>query len=115
MPPQAIAYFTLMQDRPLFNETKTDQNGNEWYKNVELGNDAYWEELTPELKRMVGFVYLPGAQSTSVSWKVALEFAFPSKDTQGHVPTLFVFCCHNIRGYKGFRMDSALHSAHPYE
>jgi len=71
------------------------------------------------MKRLAGFVCLPGAQSTSVSWKVALEFALPSKDTQGdHVPTLFVICCQNYvagAGFKGFRMDSALHSAHPYE
>ena len=24
-------------------------------------------------------------------------------------------CCHNFIGCNGFRMDSALHSAHPYE
>ena len=118
MPPHAIAKFALMQGRPLFNETKTDQYGKELGKNLDLGDKAKWEELTPEMKRLAGFVCLPGAQSTSVSWKVAMEFAFPSKDTQGHVPTLFVICCQNFvgtRGYKGFRMDSALHSAHPHE
>ena len=93
MPPHAIANFGLMQGRPLFNETKIDLNGQEWGKNLKLGDKAKWEKLTPEMKRLAGFVCLPGAQSTSVSWKVAMEFAFPSKDTQGHVPTLFVICC----------------------
>ena len=93
MPPHAIANFGLMQGRPLFNETKIDLNGQEWGKNLCKGDDAKWEKLTPEMKRLAGFVCLPGAQSTSVSWKVAMEFAFPSKDTQGHVPTLFVICC----------------------
>ena len=51
----------------------------------------------------------------SVIFKVALEFEFPTKDTQGHVPTFFVVCCHNFINFDGFRMDSALHSAHPYE
>jgi len=117
MPPHAIAKFALMQGRPLFHQTKTE-NGIEFGKNLDLGDKAKWERLTPEMKRLAGFVCLPGAQSTSVSWKVALEFAMPSKDTQGHVPTLFVICCQNYygtRGFKGFRMDSALHSAHPYE
>ena len=117
MPPHAIAKFALMQGRPLFHQTKTE-NGIEFGKNLCDGDFARWQELTPEMKRLAGFVCLPGAQSTSVSWKVALEFAMPSKDTQGHVPTLFVICCQNYaggRGFKGFRMDSALHSAHPYE
>ena len=117
MPPHAIAKFALMQGRPLFHQTKTE-NGIEFGKDLCGGDKATWERLTPEMKRLAGFVCLPGAQSTSVSWKVALEFAMPSKDTQGHVPTLFVICCQNYygtRGFKGFRMDSALHSAHPYE
>ena len=115
MQPHVIAKFALMQGRRLFNETMTDQQGNEWGKDLCLGEKAKWEELTPEKKLLAGFVHLPGAQSTSVSFKVALEFAFPTKDTQGHVPTLFVICCHNFMGFSGFRMDSALHSAHPYE
>ena len=117
MPPHAIAKFGLMQGRPLFNETYTDLNGKEWGKDltIEEEDKMKWEELTPEKKKLAGFVCLPGAQSTSVSWKVALEFALPSKDTQGHVPTLFLICCHNYATFKGFRMDSALHSAHPYE
>ena len=121
MPPHAIAKFALMQGRKYFNLTMTDQNGKEWGKCLEGGDRAKWRELTPERKRLAGYVCLTGAQSTSVSWKVALEFALPTKDTQGHVPTLYVVCCHNYGefagrgGFMGFRMDSALHSAHPYE
>jgi len=117
MPPHSIAKFALMKGRPLFEQTMTDPQGNQWGKDLcrDENNDAKWEELTPEKKMLAGFVYLPGAQSTSVSFKVALEFAFPTKDTQGHVPTLFVVCCLNFAGFCGFRMDSALHSAHPYE
>ena len=117
MPPDSIAKFALMKGRPLFEQTMTDPQGKQWGKDLCLDwdNKAKWEELTPEKKVLAGFVNLPGAQSTSVSFKVALEFAFPSKDTQGHVPTLFVVCCHNYDSFNGFRMDSALHSAHPYE
>ena len=65
--------------------------------------------------REAGYIHLPGATSTSVSFKVALNFALPSNDNKFHVPTLFVICCHNYASFDGFRMDSALHSAHPYE
>ena len=64
---------------------------------------------------MAGYVCIPGAHSTSVSFKVALEFAFSSQDTEGLIPTLFVLVCHNYLAFCGFRMDSALHSAHPHE
>ena len=64
---------------------------------------------------MAGYVCLPGAQSTSVSFKVALEFAFGSGKTEGHIPTMFVIVCQNYRLFSGFRMDSAFYSAHPYE
>ena len=70
-----------MQGRRLYNETKIDQNGQEWGKNIKGGDDAKWEKLTAEMKRMPGYVCLPGATSTSVSFKVALDFALPSKDT----------------------------------
>jgi hypothetical protein len=101
MPPHSIAKFALMKNRPLFEQTMTDPQGKQWGKDLCLDwdNKAKWEELTPEKKVLAGFVYLPGAQSTSVSFKVALEFAFPSKDTQGHVPTLFVVCCHNYYSF----------------
>ena len=55
---------------------------------------------------MAGYVCLPGAQSTSVSFKVALEFAFGSEKTEGHIPTLFVIVCQNWERFTGFRMDS---------
>ena len=64
---------------------------------------------------MAGYVCLPGAQSTSVSFKVALEFAFGYGKTEGHIPTLFVIVCQNYSHFTGFRMDSAFYSAHPYE
>lgn len=119
LPPHAVAKFAMMQGRRLFNVTKTDQAGKEWGKDLRKGDDAKWVELTPEKKMLAGFVCLPGATSTSVSFKVALEFAMPSQNTNHHVSTLFVICCHNyglgLTGFKGFRMDSALHSAHPYE
>ena len=70
-----------MQGRRLYNETKIDQNGQEWGKDLQDGDDAKWKKLTAERKRMPGYVCLPGATSTSVSFKVALDFALPSKDT----------------------------------
>ena len=81
LPPNAIAKFALMQGRRLYNETKIDQNGQEWGKSLYHGDKATWVELTAERKRLAGFVCLPGATSTSVSFKVALDFALPSKDT----------------------------------
>ena len=81
LPPHAIAKFALMQGRRLYNETKIDQNGQEWGKSLAIGANAWWEKLTAKRKRMAGFVCLPGATSTSVSFKVALDFALPSKDT----------------------------------
>ena len=79
-----------------------------------------WVDLPEGWKEMAGYVCLPGAQSTSVSFKVALEFAFASGKTEGHIPTLFVIVCQNfgyngLSGFTGFRMDSAFYSAHPYE
>ena len=67
-----------------------------------------------------GWVHLPGVTSTSLSFKVALQFAkvahdpmsANSKDLQS---VLFAICLHNWSGYNGFRMDSALYGAHPDE
>ena len=104
-----------MQGRRLYSQTKIDQHGKEWGKNLLDGDKAKWEELTPEKKKLAGYINLPGATSTSVSFKVALEFALPFQNAKYHNSTLFVICCHNYFGFNGFRMDSALHSAHPYE
>ena len=100
----------------------TDTKGQLWGKSlIDIENDqkdfkkAKWQELTPEMLREAGYIHLPGATSTSVSFKVALNFALPSNDNKFHVPTLFVICCHNFDAFTGFRMDSALHSAHPTE
>ena len=68
-----------MQGRGLYTPTKIDQYGKELGKNLLKGDDAKWEELTPEMKKLAGFIHLPGATSTSVSFKVALEFALPSQ------------------------------------
>ena len=95
LPPHAVAKFAMMQGRGLYNVTKIDQSGKEWGKSLLGGDDAKWEELTQEKKMLAGFVCLPGATSTSVSFKVALEFAMPSQNANHHVPTLFVICCHN--------------------
>ena len=81
LPPHAIAKFALMQGRRLYNETKIDKNGQEWGKSLDEGDYAKWRKLTAEMKRKAGYVCLPGATSTSVSFKVALDFALPSKDT----------------------------------
>ena len=67
-----------------------------------------------------GRIYLPGVTSTSLSFKVALQFAkvahesmsANSKDLQS---VLFAICLHNWKGFHGFRMDSALYGAHPGE
>ena len=42
LPPHAIAKFALMQGRRLYNETKIDQNGQEWGKDLRLGDKAKW-------------------------------------------------------------------------
>ena len=42
LPPHAIAKFALMQGRRLYNETKIDQNGQEWGKDLRDGDDAEW-------------------------------------------------------------------------
>ena len=51
--------------------------------------------MRKEFENLAGFVNLRGAQSTSMSFKVALEFAMPAKPVNGMVPTLFVVCIHN--------------------
>ena len=71
--------------------------------------------MRKELENLAGYVNLRGVQSTSMSFKIALEFAMPGKPVDGMVPTLFVVCIHNYTGYEGFRLNSAFHSAHPYE
>ena len=40
MPPHAIAKFALMQGHKYFNLTMTDQNGKEWGKCLEEGEDT---------------------------------------------------------------------------
>ena len=62
MPPHSIAKFALMKGRPLFEQTMTDPQGNQWGKDLcrDENNDAKWEELTPEKKMLAGFVCLSG-------------------------------------------------------
>ena len=43
LPPHAIAKFALMQGRRLYNETKIDQNGQEWGKHLGHGDYAKWK------------------------------------------------------------------------
>ena len=63
-------------------------------------------------------MHLPGVTSTSLSFRVALEFAkkysnsTKSKDLQS---VIFAICLHNWIGFKGFRMNSALFGSHPEE
>ena len=62
---------------------------------------------------------MPGVTSTSESFKVALDFAkLPAEQTGDATDlhsVLFVICLHNYRGFHGFRMNSAMFSAHPEE
>ena len=67
---------------------------------------------------MAGYVNLPGSMSTSESFRVALQFAkapLDANETSNLCSTLFVICIHNYNGFTGFRMDSALFTAHPGE
>ena len=72
-------------------------------------------------KEIAGFIRLPGTTSTSESYRVALKFAMPTN--KSHSPdicnmssVLFVICLHNYQmSYNGFRMNSALYSAFPFE
>ena len=58
-----------------------------------------------------GYIHLPGATSTSESFKVALDFArAPANESADSLPlhsVLFVICLHNWEGFTGFRMNSA--------
>ena len=87
----------------------------EGYNHHEFRGKSTWEELPIGWQEMAGYVHVPGALSTSVSFKVAMQFAMPTAETGKLVPTLFLVACHNYYGFSGFRMDSALHSAHPHE
>ena len=65
-------------------------------------------------------IKLPGVTSTSLSYKVALNFAKFPKDSIDHhdedlSSVLYVICLHNYEKYDGFRMNSALYSAHSEE
>ena len=74
--------------------------------------------LTADDVNMAGYVNLPGSTSTSESFRVALQFAKAPLDADERSnlrSTLFVICIHNYGGFNGFRMDSALFSAHPGE
>ena len=66
-----------------------------------------------------GCIHLPGATSTSESFKVALDFARapPSQSAASEQlhSVLFVICLHNYERFNGFRMNSAMFSAHPEE
>ena len=66
----------------------------------------------------VGYVNLRGTTSTSESYRTALNFARPPKQPTKEfimLSTLKVICIHNYGGFNGFRMNSALFSAHPGE
>lgn len=72
--------------------------------------------------KFAGFVNLPGSTSTSESFKVALQFAKLDDESSGavinsstHYSVLFVICIHNYNGFRGFRMNSSIFSAHPNE
>ena len=47
--------------------------------------------------------------------KVALDFVKPALTNKNEEPVLFVIAVNNYSGYRGFRMDSCLYSAHPQE
>ena len=67
---------------------------------------------------LAGYINLPGTVSTSESFRVALQFARVPKDTKESDDlhsVLFAICIHNYDNYNGFRMNSALFSAHPQE
>jgi len=75
--------------------------------------------LTIEDTNLAGYINLPGNTSTSESYRVALQFAKASmgdkNTTEEHHSTLFAICLHNYHSFNGFRMNSALFSAHPDE
>ena len=61
---------------------------------------------------------MPGSTSISESYRVALEFTkIPKAATNPEMyqQVLFVICLQNYKKFYGFRMNSALYSAHPQE
>ena len=91
-----------------------NQIGKRWTKeDVEKEDNilAEWDNNKP------GYIHLPGATSTSESFKVALDFArAPTNQLADSLPVhsvLFVICLHNFQLLSGFRMNSAMFSAHP--
>ena len=123
LPASAFIQFTLVEGKKFYNQTRfrngNIQTRNNWFEGLDMDTNlegkSTWVEMRKEFENLAGFVNLRGAQSTSMSFKVALEFAMPGKLVDGMVPTLFVVCIHNWFGYQGFRLSSAFHSAHPYE
>ena len=94
-----------------------NQIGKTWTtQDVENDSDSAFDE---DFIDRPGYIYLPGATSTSESFKVALDFArAPSNQSSDSLPlhsVLFVICLHNYEGFAGFRMNSAMFSAHPEE
>ena len=93
---------------------------------IQKGEMQRWDEtigaerpLTAADANVADYVYLPGMTSTSESFKVAMDFAkLPAgqaADATDLHSVLFVICLHNYRGFKGFRMNSSMFSAHPEE
>ena len=117
-----VSRFDLMKGRRWYNNIR-DFDGTTMLRNLHF--EAYnhhkwngkstWEAQYEGWGQLAGYVHLPGATSTTVSFRVALQFAMPTEKDKGLVPTLFVIACHNYHLFTGFRMDSALHSAHPHE
>ena len=98
LPLHVVNRFALIKGRRWFNQTMEVQGQLKGRTNLNAGEDQdkiKWEDLPEGWQEMAGYVCLPGAQSTSVSFKVALEFAFAPGKTEGHIPTLFVIVCQN--------------------
>ena len=85
-----------------------NQIGKRWTREDVEKEDSY---LVESYIGKPGYIHLPGATSTSESFKVALDFArAPANESADSLPlhsVLFVICLHNWNGFAGFRMNSA--------
>ena len=84
LPLHVVNRYALIKGRRWFNQTQMVGGQLKGRTNLNEGlepEEMEWVDLPANWKEMAGYVCLPGAQSTSVSFKVALEFAFGSSKT----------------------------------
>lgn len=81
------------------------------YRDILTGK--FKNETEEGLKNQPHFIHMQGTTSTSESFRIALDFAKTANPNLQ--PALFVTVIHNYWGFRGFRMNSELYTAHPEE